>query len=229
MASTVGIERMVVVQASAYGTDNRCLLDSIPKLGVRNTRGIAVVDQSITIETLKQMDRVGIRGIRFNAITGQTPIEWLPSLARLIEPLGWHIQLWIESDWLIEISALLEKISIPIVLDHMGNFPVRAGTAGHEFQNIVRLLESGQYWIKLVGYRVSEQAPSYADILEPAKALLRAAPERCLWGSDWPHLHLEHRPMPNPADLFDNAYDWLSAADIKRVFVDNPARLYGFA
>jgi predicted TIM-barrel fold metal-dependent hydrolase len=229
MAATLGIERMVVVQASAYGTDNRCLLDSIQKLGARNTRGIAVVNQTITLETLKQMDGAGIRGIRFNAITGMTPIEWLPELARLIESLDWHIQLWIESGRLLKISDLLAKVKIPFVLDHMGQFPVRHGTPGPEFQNIIRLLESGQYWIKLIGYRVSEQAPTYADILEPAKALLRAALERCLWGSDWPHLYLEHRPIPDPADLFDSTYDWLLSADIKRVFVDNPAHLYGFA
>jgi predicted TIM-barrel fold metal-dependent hydrolase len=228
MAATLGIDRMVVVQASAYGTDNRCLLDSIVKLGERNARGIAVVDQSITAEALKQMDRFGVRGIRFNAITGTTPIDWLPALAKLIEPLGWHIQLWIQSERLLGISPLLEQVKVPIVLDHMGNFPVRYGTQGSEFQSIVRLMESGRYWVKLIGYRLSEQAPSYADVTGPAKALLRAAPEHCLWGSDWPHLHMEHRPIPNPADLLDNAYEWLSDDEIKRVFVDNPARLYGF-
>jgi predicted TIM-barrel fold metal-dependent hydrolase len=228
MASMVGIERMVVVQPSAYGTDNHCLLDSIPALGARNTRGIAVVDRSITVEALQQMDSSGIRGIRFNAITGPTPIEWLPEIARLIEPLGWHIQLWIEGARLLEISPLLEQVEVPIVLDHMGMFPIESGTSSREFQNILRLLERGRTWIKLVGYRLSNRAPSYDDLLQPATALVRAAPERCLWGSDWPHLHLEHRPMPNPTDLFDVAYNWFSEADIKRVFVDNPARLYGF-
>ena len=102
MATTLGIERMVIVQASIYGTDNSCLLDSIAQLGKRNTRGIAVVDQSITMEELKNMDAIGVRGIRFNAITGRAPIQWLPSLAHIIEPLGWHIQLWIKSARLLE-------------------------------------------------------------------------------------------------------------------------------
>ena len=228
MATMLGIERMVVVQASIYGTDNSCLLDSIPQLGKRKTRGIAVVDQSITVRELKDMDATGVRGIRFNAITGHTPIEWLPSLAQMIEPLGWHIQLWIKSARLLEISGLLKQISVPIVLDHMGQFPVREGTASPEFQNILRLMDSGNCWLKLTAYRVSQAAPSFSDIHECAMALIAAAPERCLWGSDWPHIFLEGRPMPNTADLFELMWDWLSAGDRQRVFVDNPARLYGF-
>ena len=161
MATTLGIERMVIVQASIYDTDNSCLLDSIAELGKRNTRGIAVVDQSITMEELKNMDAIGVRGIRFNAITGHTPIEWLPSLAHMIEPLGWHIQLWIKSARLLEISSLLKQISVPIVLDHMGQFPVREGTTSSEFQNILRLLDGGNCWLKLTAYRVSQAAPSF--------------------------------------------------------------------
>lgn len=228
MAAVLGIERMVVVQASIYGTDNSCLLDSIPQLGKRQTRGIVVVDQSITIEKLKAMDAIGVRGIRFNAITGHTPIDWLPSLAKMIEPLGWHIQLWIKSERLLGISSLLKQISVPIVLDHMGQFPVREGVASPEFRNILDLLEGGNCWPKLTAYRVSQAAPSFSDIHECAKILIAAAPERCLWGSDWPHIFLEGRPMPNTADLFELTWEWLSAGDRQRVFVDNPRRLYGF-
>jgi predicted TIM-barrel fold metal-dependent hydrolase len=228
VATTLEIDRMVMVQASVYGTDNRCLLDSIPLLGARKTRGIAVVDQSITGDILSDMDRAGVRGIRFNAVTGRTPIEWLPALAKMIEPLGWHIQLWITSARLLEISDLLETIPVPIVLDHMGHFSIQAGMAAPDFQNILRLLDKGRCWVKLVGYRVPHAVPEFGDLREPAQALIAAAPERCLWGTDWPHIFLEGRPMPNTADLFDLAYDWLSAADLQLVFVDNPARLYGF-
>jgi predicted TIM-barrel fold metal-dependent hydrolase len=228
MAATLGIERMVVVQASVYGSDNSCLLDSIGQLGARQTRGISVVDQSINLKQLQDMDRAGVRGIRFNAITGVTPVEWLPALAKMIEPLGWHIQLWITSARLLEISELLKTISVPIVLDHMGQFPVEAGVAGPEFQNILRLLGGGRCWIKLIGYRVSNMAPAFGDLLEPAKAVIAAAPERCLWGTDWPHIYLEGRPMPNTADLLELTAGRLSPADRQRVFVDNPAQLYGF-
>jgi predicted TIM-barrel fold metal-dependent hydrolase len=228
MADTIGIERMVIVQASVYGTDNSCLMDSIAGLGTRNTRGIAVVDQSITVDALKEMDRRGVRGIRFNAITGRTPIDWLPELARMIEPLGWHIHLWTDSARLMAIRNILDQVPLPIVLDHMGQFPPAEGVGGQQFQNILRLLDSGRFWIKLIGYRVSRQAPGFEDISEPAKTLIAAAPERCLWGTDWPHIFLEGRPMPNTTDLFELANSWLSTSDAQRVFVDNPARLYGF-
>ncbi|SDI19758.1 MULTISPECIES: amidohydrolase family protein [Bradyrhizobium] len=228
MADTIGIERMVVVQASVYGTDNSCLLDSIARLGLKRTRGVAVVDQSITMDELNRMDRAGVRGIRFNAITGRTPIEWLPRLAKMIEPLGWHIQLWINSGRLLEIGSILNDLSLRIVLDHMGHFPMQDGVEGSEFKNILRLLENDRFWIKLVGYRLSKLAPNFADLSAPAKALIAAAPERCIWGTDWPHIFLEDKPMPNTTDLFELANSWMSKTDVQRIFVDNPARLYSF-
>lgn len=228
MADAIGIERMVVVQASIYGTDNRCLLDSITRLGSKNARGIAVVDQSITMEQLKAMDERGVRGIRFNAITGRTPIEWLPSLAKMIKPLGWHIQLWTNSERLLQIGTILDDVPLPIVLDHMGQFPAAEGVKGSQFQNILKLMKDDRFWIKLVGYRVSKSPPAFEDIREAATTLVSTAPERCLWGTDWPHIYLEGRPMPNTTDLFETVNSWLSPADVARVFVENPARLYGF-
>jgi predicted TIM-barrel fold metal-dependent hydrolase len=228
MADAIGIERMVIVQASIYGTDNTCLMDSIGRFGAKNARGIAVVDQSITMEQLTAMDARGVRGIRFNAITGRTPTDWLPSLAKMIEPLGWHIQLWTNSERLMQIGSILDDVPVPIVLDHMGQFPVAEGVKGAQFQNILRLMKDGRFWIKLVGYRVSKSPPAFADIREAARALVSAAPDRCLWGTDWPHIYLEGRPMPNTTDLYEVVDGWLSPNEAQCVFVDNPARLYRF-
>ncbi|GAC1553131.1 MAG: amidohydrolase family protein [Beijerinckiaceae bacterium] len=228
MADAIGIERMVVVQASIYGTDNRCLLDSIGRLGTRNARGIGVVDESVTMGQLREMDERGVRGIRFNAITGRTPIEWLPSLAKMIKPLGWHIQLWINSERLLHIKSILDDVPLPIVLDHMGQFPAAEGVRGHQFQNVLRLMKDDRFWIKLVGYRVSKSPPAFEDIREAAAALVSAAPQRCLWGTDWPHIYLEGRPMPNTTELFEIVDSWLSPAQAELIFVANPARLYGF-
>jgi len=228
MAETIGIERMVVVQASIYGTDNSCLLDSIGRLGARNTRGIAVVDQSVTMDQLKDMDARGVRGIRFNAITGRTPIEWLPKLAKMIEPLGWHIQLWTNSERLLKIGPVLDDVPLPIVLDHMGQFPASEGVEGEQFRNILRLMSDDRFWIKLIGYRVSDAPPGFEDIRAAVTKLVAVAPQRCLWGSDWPHIFLEGRPMPNTTDLFEGVRSWLAPADADRVFVGNPARLYRF-
>lgn len=228
MADAIGIERMVVVQASIYGTDNRCLLDSIERLGSKNARGIAVVDQSVTMEQLKAMHERGVRGIRFNAITGRTPIEWLPSLAKMIKPLGWHIQLWTNSERLLQMGSILDDVALPIVLDHMGQFPVAEGVKGKQFQNILKLMKDDRFWIKLVGYRVSKSPPAFEDIREAVTTLVSTAPQRCLWGTDWPHIYLEGRPMPNTTDLFETVNSWITPADAARVFVENPARLYGF-
>lgn len=228
MAETIGIERMVVVQASVYGTDNRCLLDSIRRLGTKNTRGIAVVDQSVTMEQLRDMDASGVCGIRFNAITGRAPIEWLPSLAKMIEPLGWHIQLWINSERFLQIGSILDDVPVPIVLDHMGQFPAPEGVKGEHFQHILQSMKDDRFWIKLVGYRVSQLSAPFEDIREAAVALVSAAPQRCLWGTDWPHIFLEGRPMPNTTDLFETMNSWFPSTDLERIFVENPARLYRF-
>ena len=228
MADAIGIERMVVVQASIYGTDNRCLLDSIQRLGPQNARGIAVVDQSVTMEQLREMDARGVRGIRFNAITGRTPIAWLPSLAKMIEPLGWHVQLWTNSERLLQIGSILDDMPLPIVLDHMGQFPAAEGVKGNQFQNILRLMKDDRFWIKLVGYRVSNSPATFDDIREATTTLVSAAPQRCLWGTDWPHIYLEGRPMPNTTELFESIRAWLAPADVERIFVKNPARLYRF-
>lgn len=229
MAGAIGIERMVVVQASIYGTDNRCLVDAIKQFGRHRARGICVVDQSTTREEFLALHDAGVRGIRFNAITGRTPIEWLPDLASIIEPLGWHIQLWIKSDLLLKIRPILERLTLPIVIDHMGQFPVDEGLESAEFQNIIHLLRHDRFWIKLVGYRVSKLPPDFADINKAARTMIEVAPDRCLWGSDWPHIYLEGRPMPNTSDLFENMRSWMSYDEAQKVFVENPARLYGFS
>jgi predicted TIM-barrel fold metal-dependent hydrolase len=121
MANVLGITRMVVVQASIYGIDNSCLLDSIGKLGLNRARGVAVVDQSITPREISKMHARGVRGIRFNAITGSTPLDWLPTLADMIAPFGWHIQLWAKGERLLEVTPLVQSLRVPpVVLDHMG-------------------------------------------------------------------------------------------------------------
>jgi predicted TIM-barrel fold metal-dependent hydrolase len=228
IAETLGIQRMVVVQASIYGADNSCLLDSIAEFGLHRARGIAVVEQGITFAELNEMHERGVRGIRFNAITGHTPLEWLPELAKLIEPLGWHIQLWIKGSRLLEIADLVRDLPVPVSLDHMGQVPVELGLDHPQFQNVLRLLDSGRCWIKLTGYRASSDKPPYPDLEAPVRAMLRAAPERCLWGTDWPHVYLEHRPMPDAGLLFDLLHSWATSDEAHRILVDNPERLYGF-
>ena len=228
MANTVGIERMVIVQASIYGTDNSCLLDSIAEFGQHRARGIAVVDTSVTPAQLADMHARGVRGIRFNAITGVTPLEWLPKIAEMIAPLGWHIQLWIKADRLLEIAPIVQRLPIDVVFDHLAQVPIDRGLSDPLVANVLTLMRSDHCWMKLIGYRVSNTKYPHPDIDVLCRSVIEIAPNRCLWGTDWPHIYLEGRPMPDAGKLFDALYRWCTPDQARAILVDNPAKRYGF-
>jgi predicted TIM-barrel fold metal-dependent hydrolase len=228
LAQKVGIQRMVIVQASIYGTDNSCMIDAIEEFGFDCARGIAVVDETVQQKDIAFLHSKGIRGIRFNAITGITPLELLPKIAALIEPFGWHIQLWIKAERLLAISALIKDLPVDIVLDHMAQVPLDRGLNDPLVSNVFRLQDTGRCWIKLTNYRSSTEPAPYRDADEITVALIRNAPERSVWGSDWPHIYLEGRPMPDAGVLFDNLYRWCDPYTAKKILVDNPVKLYGF-
>jgi predicted TIM-barrel fold metal-dependent hydrolase len=227
MAAAVGIERVVVVNGSPYGVDNRCTLDAIAEFGRERARGIAVVDPEASEKDLEDLYARGIRGLRINLITGRTPIEALPVLAKRVSGRGMHIQLWLKGERLSEIVKVLSEIDVPVVLDHMGQVPTSLGMEHPQFQTLLRMLGTGKVWIKLIGYRISG-GPPYADLAGPVSKILSIAADRCVWGSDWPHPFLEGRQMPNDGDLMDLLASWCADALLKRILVDNPARLYGF-
>lgn len=229
MASTVGIERMVIVQASIYGTDNSCLLDSIAVFGQHRARGIAVVDASVTHAQLADMHASGVRGIRFNAITGVTPLEWLPKIAEMIAPLGWHIQLWIKADRLLQIADMVRALPVDVVLDHMAQVPIERGLNDPQVACALKLMESEQCWMKLVGYRISKMPYPHQDVDTFAQRVINIAPDRCLWGTDWPHIYLEGKPMPDAGQLLDSLYRWCPPDTAKRILVDNATKRYGFS
>jgi predicted TIM-barrel fold metal-dependent hydrolase len=230
MAGTVGIERMVIVQASPYGTDNRCLLDSIALLGAERTRGIAVIDTSTTDAELQRMHQAGVRGIRFNAVSGGTPLNHLNVLAARIAPFGWHIQLWVSGQQIPLLESRLLELPVEFSIDHIGQIAPNKGLSHPEIRSVLRLLGSGRAWIKLSGYRASAQDYPHGDVAEPIRAMIAAAPERCIWGSDWPHPLLLHRKMPDVGRLMDLLAVWAPApAVFEQILVANPAKLYGFA
>ncbi len=227
MANTIGIERVVVVNGSPYGSDNRCIIDAIQEFGLNRARGVAVIEPDISAAALQALYIGGIRGIRINLITGRTPISALPSIVEMIKPLGMHLQLWVKSDRLEEISKTLQHIEVPVVLDHMGQVPTSYGTDHEHFRTLIGMLETGKLWVKMSGYRISS-GPPYNDLLKPVSKILSVAPDRCVWGTDWPHPLLDGRAMPNDGDLLDLLASWCSPEQFKAVLVDNPARLYGF-
>jgi D-galactarolactone isomerase len=225
----IGTTRNVVVQPSTYGTDNRCTLDAIAKIGP-TSRAVAVVDTSVTDDELKRLNGLGVRGIRFNLVqAGATTVDMLEPLSKRVNELGWHVQIHMLGNQIVEIESLLQRLPSPIVFDHLGRLPQPAGIDHPAFPVIRRLVDKGRTWVKLSGaYQETKIGPpSYADATKVAQAYVKAAPERMVWASDWPHP--TEKEKPNDAVLFDLLAEWApDEATRSRILVDNPATLYDF-
>lgn len=224
----VRVGHAVLVQPSIYGTDLDCLTDALRASDGRH-RAVAVVPPSLPDDRLAELHGLGVRGVRFNLVSaGGNGLTGFPEIARRIAPLGWHAQFFIEPQALPEIVALRTSTGIPFVLDHIAGLTAAAGTT--ELQALLRLLATGTCWVKLSGfYRLSGAGAPYAD-LEPLLHLLgKEAPERLLWGSDWPHtwyFHGEHGPPPTYADTLAPILRCLPETTRRCVLRDNPAALY---
>jgi predicted TIM-barrel fold metal-dependent hydrolase len=232
MARTIGIDRMVIVQPSTFGTDNDCTLDAVELLGRDNARAVVVIDDSVDIDALKQMHARGARGVRFNAVSGNgTPLDQLESLAAKVVQLNWHIQFYTHGEQIAELAPLIRKLPVTVVLDHMAGVKSDRGTDSPEFRAAADLLQSGQAYAKISGYRSSVKGFPYDDVAPLARGFIEAAPDRCIWGSDWPHPSLfGDTHMPDDGQLFDMLGAWAPTDELRRkILVDNPARLYGFA
>ena len=226
----LGTTRNVVVQPSSYGTDNRCTLDAVEQLG-SSARAVAVVDTSVTDAELKRLAAAGVRGIRFNLVqAGATTVDMLEPLSKRVNDLGWHVQIHMRGDQIVEIKELLQRLPSPIVFDHMGRIPASASISHPAFGVIGKLIDKGQTWVKLSSaYQDSKVGPpSYADVMGLAQAYVKAAPERMLWGSDWPH-PTEKGSKPDDAILLDLLADWAPDERMRRrILVENPEMVYGF-
>ncbi|GGF23048.1 2-pyrone-4,6-dicarboxylate hydrolase [Aliidongia dinghuensis] len=226
----LGLGRAVVVQPTAYGTDNSVTVEAIAALGLETTRGIATVGPDITDEELQRLTEAGIRGARFQMLPGGAlPWEALQPVAARIAPFGWHIQLQMDGRLLAERELQLRRLPTALVIDHVGKFlePVSVDHPG--FRALLRLVDSGRAWLKLAAaYEVSKAGPPrYDDVGALAKAAVAAAPERMIWASNWPHVSV--RDLPDDAAQLDLLLDWAPDAAIrKRILVENPAILYGF-
>ncbi|MFL6451228.1 MAG: amidohydrolase family protein [Bryobacteraceae bacterium] len=226
----IGTTRNVVVQPSTYGVDNRCLLDSLGQFGTKDTRGIAVVNTDVSDAELKQLNEAGVRGIRFNLQqAGATSLSMLAALAKRITPLGWHVQMNLSSDQIMNARAAIEALPCPVVFDHFGHTTIR-GREDPAFPVIVKLLQADKGWLKLSGAYIDSKvgAPAYGESVPTARAYIEEAPNRLVWGSDWPHPTTNNKP--DDAVLFDLLLQWApDATERHRILVENPARLYGFA
>ena len=228
-----GTQRAVIVQPRVYATDNRATLRAIAELGVDNARGVAVISQDIRDDALAALHAGGIRGIRFSLYTpvaAATDFGMVEPLAHRIHALGWHVQLHWHADQIVAHEALISRLPCAVVFDHLGRLPPAQGIAHPAFALIRRWLDRGSTWLKLSGaYLNTEDHAHYADTVATAQAYVRAAPERLVWGSDWPHT-TEPEHKPDDAQLLDLLGVWApETKDQHRILVDNPQALYGFA
>jgi predicted TIM-barrel fold metal-dependent hydrolase len=189
-----------------------------------------VVHPTVTDAELKRLDGGGIRGIRFTQFdprTATTTLDMIEPLAKRVEPLGWHVQIHLRADQIVAAADLLARLPGTIVFDHLGRLPQPGGVRDPAFGIIRRLLDRGRTWMKLSGAYMLAIPPRYDAAAEIARSYIEAAPERMVWGSDWPHP--TERDKPDDAVLFDLIADWAPDEGTRqRILVDNPAKLYGF-
>ena len=230
MLGVLGIERMVIVQPSVYGTNNDFGRSQV-EAAKGSARGVAVIDADATDAELESLQGAGFRAARFNlASGGGAPESELGRVAARAAELGWHMEIHVKAAQLAELAATIQALPTNVVIDHMGQPDADAGTGQAGFQALLGLLSGGRTWVKLSAINRIDRGPAPWRKADPfAKALIEAAPERCLWGSDWPHTR-PPGPMPNDGDLFDRLLDWTGDDEglLRAILVDNPARLYGF-
>jgi predicted TIM-barrel fold metal-dependent hydrolase len=242
MLKRLGLDRVVLVQPSFYGTDNACMLDCMAALP--NSRGVAVLPAEAPGAQLDDLHRRGVRGLRVNIATfgvGSLDAmrEGIAAAARLCARNGWHVQIFTPSSAIAPLAPTLRALPVPTVVDHFGL--IAPGSAGEALDALVSLLEDGKAWVKISGaYRIAAD-PADPGIGPIARRLCAANPERIVWGSDWPHT--PRHDLRKPGDSEELPFQAIDTAGllalvprwlrdevlVRRVLVSSPERLYGFA
>ena len=223
----LGFTASVVVQPSVYGVDNGCTLDAVRRLGA--ARAVAVISGTESDAALRALGDAGTVGIRLQAVGATRPsLARLEALAARAAGQGWHLQLHLDADLIVEAAERLAALDVDLVFDHFGRIPHPEGTNHPAFGVIAGLVARGRCWVKLsAGYHFTRTGgPDYADVGALTRAFLDLAPERMLWGSDWPH-PTEAR-KPDVSVLFDRFVEWAGPDRARRALVDTPRALYRF-
>lgn len=226
----LGIERGVVVQAGCHAFDNSVTADAVAA-GAGAYRGVALLQPSVGDAGLRRLDAIGFRGARFNYMKhlGQgAPLAEVIALSERLAPLGWHLQIHLESALIAEMASALKRSSVPVVIDHMGRVDAALGPDQPAFLALLALMQDERFWVKVSGAeRLSRRPPPYEDVIPFARKLVSEFGERTLWGTDWPHPNLSH--VPDDGMLVDLLGEIApTAASRQALLADNPQRLYHF-
>lgn len=227
----LGFERAVIVQSSCHGTDHAALLDAL-ETGAGRYRGVALVTADTPIREVARLHDAGVRGARlhFTPHLGPAPaLSTIRAITDLIRPFGWHLALHVAGNGIAEHEELVRSLAVPVVIDHMARVDLRAGLDSEPVTAMRRLLDTGSVWVKLSGSdRIATHPPQLADATALARLLATHAPDRVLWGTDFPHPNT-HGFMPNDGDLVDQiAGIAADEAARRRLLVTNPSRCFDF-
>jgi 2-pyrone-4,6-dicarboxylate lactonase len=226
----LGFDRAVIVQSQGHGFDHRPLLDALAA-GRGRYRGVALLRPATSAEEIRGYDAAGVCGIRFSFMAhlgGMPDLDTVRQTIARVEPVGWHVAIHVAGNGLVEMQDFIRSIRAPVVIDHLARPDIAEGLDGPVMSTLRGLLDTGNIWVKLSGpERLSKGVAPFSDVAPFASRLLAHAPERVLWGSDWPHVNL-HGPMPDDGDLVDFISGIGTPEGLHRLFVDNPAEFFRF-
>ncbi|WP_137181153.1 amidohydrolase [Roseomonas sp. AR75] len=225
----LGISRAVIVHASCHGSDMTVTLDGIARSG-GTMRGVAVVDPGVTDAELARLHAGGIRGVRFNFVKhlgGMPDMAFFQRVLAQVEPMGWHVVLHLDAQDIVPLAPVISAIRIPFVIDHMARVKAKDGVDQPAFAQLRTLMQNPLAWVKICGAeRISSTGAPFRDALPFIRTLAGDAPDRLLWGTDWPHPNISG-DMPNDGDLVDLLAEAIADEALRqKVLVDNPTRLY---
>jgi len=227
----LGLERVIVVQANAYADDNTVTIRSIKQIG-KNAKGIAVVKPDVQDGELDRLTQAGIVGVRIMTLHGGLlGFDVMDAVVARVHPFGWHANIQLDGRELPKVEAQIKKLPGKFVIDHTGKFLEPVGLDHPAFASLLRLVDTGRCWVKLSApYETSKTgAPKYEDVSRLARALVKHAPERMLWASNWPHPSARKPAPPKDEDLLDLLADWAPDENVrKKILADNPSQLYRF-
>ena len=246
LQDALGLARVVIIQASPQGTDNRCLLGAIADLQAmgRQARGVAVIKPDAPRSLLRELHEGGVRGLRVNLQSfglndPQSAAAQLQATAAQAASMGWHVQVYTNLAMVAALRETIAGLPVPLVVDHFGLASAAGGRGQAGFDALLTLAASGKVYVKLSApYRITSK-PDGSDGETIVRPLIDANPERMLWGTDWPHTGAwpgvpRRIDTPEPFHPIDDGQQlnllgaWASAAELQRILVDNPAKLYGF-